>query len=343
MILVVLIGYLSIWVEDWSLKKVYTPPTRNSQYWKVVTTPNTASIVTICLKHILWSANWRENVTKIFCKKYQVELCADKTKLQAFATKNMMGNVEYAEATHSIQIEGNRIVFSQNAEHVGIVRSTSGNGPTLLARFTAHRKALQGILHTGMARAHRGNPERGLHIDKIYAIPVLMSGLAPLVLSNSEINMIDQHHKETLRCLLRLYPKTPRGVVYFLAGSLPGSALLHLRQLSIFGMITRLGGNILHTLAHNVSTSAIQSPKSWFHQTRNWCMQYTLSHPLDLLQNPLPKSAFKILVKKKVVDYWETVLRQEVDPRKSLSYFKPCYMSITTSHPLFKTAGSSPS
>ena len=123
-------------------------------------------------------------LTKIFCKKYQVELCADKTKLQAFATKNMMGNVEYAEATHSIQIEGNRIVFSQNAEHVGIVRSTSGNGPTLLARFAAHRKALQGILHTGMARAHRGNPERGLHIDKIYAIPVLMPGLAPLVLSN---------------------------------------------------------------------------------------------------------------------------------------------------------------
>ena len=43
------------------------------------------------------------------------------------------------------------------------------------------------------------------------------------------------------------------------------------------------------------------------------------------------------------MDYWETVLRLEVDPRSSLSYFKPCYMSITTSHPLFKTAGSSPS
>ena len=35
------------------------------------------------------------------------------------------------------------------------------------------------------------------------------------------------------------YFKTPRTVVYFLAGSLPGSALLPSRQLSLFGMIAR--------------------------------------------------------------------------------------------------------
>ena len=251
--------------------------------------------------------------------------------------------VEYARATHCIKIDGEKIPFSDSAEHVGIQRSTAGNGPTILARFAAHRKALQGVLHTGMAKGHRGNPSKGLQIDKLYAIPVLMSGLAPLVLSNQEINMIDQHHKNTLRCLLRLYPKTPRAVVYFLAGSLPGSAILHLRQLSVFGMITRLSGNILNRHAINIFSATTISPKSWFHQIRKWCLLYSLPHPLDLLQNPPSKTVFKSMVKKKVVDYWETVLRAEVDPRSSLEFFKPSYMSLTKSHPIFSSAGSSPS
>ena len=118
-------------------------------------------------------------LTKIFCSKYQVELCADKTKLQAFATSSMEFVVEYARNTHSLEINGAKLPFSQNAEHVGILRSTSGNGPTILARFAAHRKALQSVLHTGIAKGHRGNPSKGVKIDKLYAIPVLMSGLAP--------------------------------------------------------------------------------------------------------------------------------------------------------------------
>ena len=193
-----------------------------------------------------------------------------------------------------------------------------------------------------MARGHRGNPASGLHIDKLYAIPVLLSGLAPLVLSETEIVMIDQHHKETLRSLLRLHQKSPRGVIYFLAGSLPGSALLHLRQLSIFGMISRLPGNILHQHASDIFSSVTISPKSWFHQIRKWCLLYSLPHPLQLLSSPVSKSAFRNLVRKKVVDYWECFLRAESDPRTSLTYFRPCYMSITSTHPLFTTAGSSP-
>ena len=156
-------------------------------------------------------------LTKIFCQKYQVELCADKTKLQAFATSNMEFVVEYAQHTHSLEINGTKLPFSQNAEHVGIVRSTSGNGPTILARFAAHRKALQGVLHTGIAKGHRANPSKNINIDKMYAIHVFMSGLAPLVLSDPEILMIDQYQyrKDTLRCVLRFYLETACGVVYF--------------------------------------------------------------------------------------------------------------------------------
>ena len=116
-----------------------------------------------------------------------------------------------------------------------------------------------------------GNPASSFQLDKLYAIPMLLSGIGPLVLTNAEINSIEQHHKETLRNLLRLHQKTPRSVIYFLAGSLPGSVLVHLRQLSIFGMICRLQGNILNQHARNAYSSSTISNKSWFHQIRKWC------------------------------------------------------------------------
>ena len=81
----------------------------------------------------------------------------------------------------------------------------------------------------------------------VTGLPVLLSGLSALVLKNSELESLDHHYKVSLERFQRLYRATPAPVVYFLAGSLPASALLHLRQLSLLSRITRLGqGNILH-------------------------------------------------------------------------------------------------
>ena len=140
----------------------------------------------------------------------------------------------------------------------------------------------------------------------------------------------------------RLLPCTPRPVICFLAGSLPGTALLHLRQLTIFGMICRLPENILHTHACNIFGSLTPSSKSWFLKIRELCLQYILPHPLQLLNSPPPKETFKNLIKKHVINYWEQVLRLEASVLDSLVFFKPIFMSLTTPHPLWSTAGSSP-
>ena len=114
-----------------------------------------------------------------------------------------------------------------------MLRATSGNHLTILARFTAHNRALGGVLHTGIARGHRGNPAASLHVNSVYGTPVLLSGLAPLVLTKPEVTMIGLHHKEIISNLQRLLPCTPRSVALFLGGSLPGEALLHIRQLTV--------------------------------------------------------------------------------------------------------------
>ena len=55
--------------------------------------------------------------------------------------------VDLHSIVNPIRINDKAIDFSKTAEHVGILRSTEGNGPTILARIASHKKALAAILH----------------------------------------------------------------------------------------------------------------------------------------------------------------------------------------------------
>ena len=222
------------------------------------------------------------------------------------------------------------------------MRSTAGNLPHVLDRVTAHNRALGAVLHSGIARAHRGNPATGLKLAKLHALPVLLSGLGCLVLKQNEINVIDQHSKHTIDGILRLLPGTPHCVSLFLAGSLSGRAHVHLRQLSLFGMVCRLPNNVLHHHALYSLTTSKPSQNSWFTEIRNLCLLYNLPHPLTLLKSNLPKEYFKRLVEGHVIDYWEIFFREKAARLPSLEFFKPEFLSLTTPHPILSSAGSSP-
>ena len=141
--------------------------------------------------------------------------------------------------------------------YVGVLWSIGGNLPHLLQRFTSHSRAICSVLHAGLARGHRGNPAASLRVEQLYGIPVLLSCTASLLLKQTEFKQLDS-------------------VVYFLTGSLPASALLHIRQLGLFCMISRLPDNILHRIAKHVLITARDNSKSWFIHIKSLCQQYNL-------------------------------------------------------------------
>ena len=73
-----------------------------------------------------------------------------------------------------------------------------------LGEFLPTRKVFCAVLFTGTACSHRGNPAASVKLEKLYGLPVLFSGVASLVLSEAEKNMIDQHYKGVLLNLLKL-------------------------------------------------------------------------------------------------------------------------------------------
>ena len=93
-----------------------------------------------------------------------------------------------------------------------------------------------------------------------------------------------------------------------------------------------------------MQTSAKPSSGSWFLHIRELLVQYSLPQPLELLHSPMSKQQFKSLVRSHVLDFWEQQLRLEAsDPNlTSLTFFKPCFMSLHAPHPLWTTCSSNP-
>ena len=280
-----------------------------------------------------------------YAEEYHVEMVPEKTKLICFTPRGQESQAYYWKVASPISMAGQPVSFSDQAEHVGILRSTlAGKMDNVIARQAAHTKALYSVLPAGLARGHHGNPAAALRVERLYGSPVLLSGLAALVLSQTEQSSLDLHFKIRLESLQRLYKATPAPVVHYLAGSLPASAILHLRQFSLLGMIARLGPqNILHQHgSYILSTPSSTTTKfSWFCQVRSLCQQYFLPDPLQILQVPPTKESFKRQTKQHVLDWWNVKLRADVARLDSLVLFRASFMSLSIPHPIWTSAGSS--
>ena len=114
----------------------------------------------------------------------------------------------------------------------------------------------------------------------------------------------------------------------FMAGSVGLTAQLHIRQLGLFGMISRLPDHILNRIAASKLSTEPDTSTSWFVKIRLLCYQYGLPGPLQQLGSPLTKITFKALVKAKFTDFWEKKYRYEAATKPSLKYFKPEFHSL---------------
>ena len=69
---------------------------------------------------------------------------------------------------------------------------------------------------------------------------VMIYHLVTILLSKAELALIAGHLKQHIELLLKFHKATPECVVWFLGGCFPTQVLLHLRQISLFSMISRL-------------------------------------------------------------------------------------------------------
>ena len=266
----------------------------------------------------------------------------EKTKLLAFAPKGDV-SVAYWQEVSPLTMDGSALPLSTEADHVGVLRSSSGNLPSISSRIAGHTKSLYSVISCGMARHHRGNPAASLRVEATYSAPKLFSGLATLCLTPSEMELLSLHHRTTLQRLQRLHPRTPAPAVHLLSGTLPAPALLHQHQFTLLHMVALLGPeNTLYQHAVYVLHHCV--PNSWFSSLRQTADQYCLPDPLQILVSPPPKLAFKAKVKSTIKGYWHDTLVRQASSLPSLCYLRLHILPLGAGpHPVWWTCGSSSS
>ena len=296
----------------------------------------------VLLSNDLYFLRFLLQLTLDYCNKYHVTLAPEKTKLVAFSTSATKQLTNYQKLTSTISIDDTPIEFVDVAEHVGIIRSPSGNLHHIHSRVKAHTKKLFSLLPAGLARNQNANIAAAIKVESIYALPVLLSGVAPLNLSDQDIAILHAHHRKTLLNLQKLPRNTPDVFVMFFAGSLGVEAHIHIKQLGLFGMICRLPGHILHQVATSKLLSEPDASTSWFINIRRLCLLYGLPSPVSLLTAPPSKTIFKNLVKNKVTEFWRKKYQLDAAIKDSLVYFKPEFLSLSKPHPLWETCSTNP-
>ena len=78
-----------------------------------------------------------------YCKKFNVTLCQSKTKLQVYSKRSSELAAFFSKIVSPISMQGKSVGFSEEAEHVGTVRSTESNLPHILSRVHTGRQCLQ--------------------------------------------------------------------------------------------------------------------------------------------------------------------------------------------------------
>ena len=277
-------------------------------------------------------------LTESYCTKYRVKLVASKTKLLGYANPGQQHLIDHAKLINPVTVDGQLVPFVNEAEHVGILRNTAGNMPNIINRIAAHKSGLSFILSAGLARGKQGNPAASLRVHQVYGESKLFSGLASLSLNKSEIRIIDNYYQRIVMNLQRLHQNTPRSFVFLQAGCLPGEAILHRKQLTLFLMVCHLPHDPLHIHARHVLVAGKSSARSWFHQIRQLCLLYELDHPILLLDNPPPKTSFKSLIKERIITHWENILREEAASLPSLKYFVTENACLSSPHLIWTTA-----
>ena len=279
-------------------------------------------------------------LTNQYCKKYDVELVPEKIQLVVFHKHNDKAS-ELSKSTVSLSLNGKTLPFMSEASHLGVLRSElTTNGCSILDRISAHRKQLFSLLPAGIALHHGGNPTASLRLDNVYCLPVLLSGLASLLLTKTEVKKVSHYYKINLTRLMKLSDRTPDCAVYFLAGILPFEAHLHLRQLTLltlFSMTCHLRGNILHHVACSSFIGNRSKNSSWFDQVRLLCSQYCLPHPLVLLDKPLPQKEFKTLCRERVFEFWQKEMAMKCSNLSSLRFLRSDFLPLSKPHPIWSS------
>ena len=108
-----------------------------------------------------------------------------------------------------VLLNGEPIGMSSKETHLGIIRNMQCNNvDTVEDRVQSGRRAAYSLMNAGFHSLNGAGPQVSLLQYNTYVVPTMLYGLEALVLSESEVEVVDAFHRKSLRYMLHLPPST---------------------------------------------------------------------------------------------------------------------------------------
>ena len=235
-----------------------------------------------------------------------------------------------AEKQNELKLGDNTLHFKTETPHLGLTRSSSDeNIINIEERMALARRTLYSLIKTGVHGTNGLNPRTSCKIYQVYVIPRLLYGLETLNLKKKDMATLSSFHIGTLKRLQSLPIRTANSAVYLLLGTLPISAELHKKQLSLLHQIAMSENVSIREIAwrqYNVGR-----PASFFIRIVGILDLYKLPPFTEVMNGHFKKIDWKGIVKRSINTYWNTKLQLDCQSKSSLS------LLITTSLEIGKT------
>ena len=201
----------------------------------------------------------------------------DKTKLIAFVNIKLKNIPPIESFLNPVSLSNTKIQLSDRAEHVGVIRESTDIFPHILNHITAHKKASSLIKFSSSSNTNVTSLWAHIRAEMCFCTPILLSGLSSLIINNTNMNYLETYFKGSLKKILRLPVDTPDPFVYLISGSLPLSAHIHLRQLSLVIKLNQLGPSHTSFIHATLTLTSKPIPKwSWWHHVSLMCIKYDI-------------------------------------------------------------------
>ena len=260
------------------------------------------------------------NIVSHYARRYRVLFNADKTKIVVTGSRHDM---DYFSAVRPWTLNGERINVVTNNEHLGLI--VSGLDEELKnvdQNITQCRNSLFSLLGPALSYKCKLSPKVQLHLWRTYALPVVQSGLSALPIRPSDVKPLKIFQNKILRGFLKQSFCSPVASLYFLCGELPVEARLHIDLLTTFYNIWANPQTKVFDIVLYIMKMSSEKSTTWSNHVRLICKMYDIPDPLSLLQQPaMSRSAWKTLVKTRIIVYHETELRRSALANSKLEYF----------------------
>lgn len=223
----------------------------------------------------------------------------------------------------------------ESFEHLGLVWRTGKSTPDISPRLSLARKTAYSLMGVGFHGNNGLDPSACQKLCETFVIPRMLYGLEATTISKSQLETLDKCHRVIIRRIQGLSESTAISAIYLLMGTFPVTATMHIRQLSLFGAITRLETeNPLRQLAERQLAIKSDKSNSWFTQIAKLGHSYGINIH-QAFQYPWTKLQWKKHTTLLIKDRWLTKLITEAENKKTLKWLIVHSSWVGNLHPLW--------